>query len=90
MDLDQELMRAEVESVSSDNTVASGTNGNVQVVVRVRPPNKKESDQGYVKCIGVDSGSHSLTLTYRPQPRTFTFDYVADELVTQVCPVTFP
>ncbi|OAE21380.1 hypothetical protein AXG93_3658s1020 [Marchantia polymorpha subsp. ruderalis] len=83
MDLDQELMRAEVESVSSDNTVASGTNGNVQVVVRVRPPNKKESDQGYVKCIGVDSGSHSLTLTYRPQPRTFTFDYVADELVTQ-------
>ncbi|KAL2634283.1 hypothetical protein R1flu_005762 [Riccia fluitans] len=83
MDLDQELMRAEVESVSSDNTVTSGTNGNVQVVVRVRPPSNREKDQGYVKCVGVDSGAHSVTLNYRPQPRTFTFDYVADEVVTQ-------
>ncbi|KAL3693895.1 hypothetical protein R1sor_007546 [Riccia sorocarpa] len=83
MDLDQELMKAEVESVSSDNTVTSGTNGNVQVVVRVRPPSNREKDQGYIKCVGVDSVSHSVTLNYRPQPRTFTFDYVADEVVSQ-------
>ncbi|CAM6117692.1 unnamed protein product [Calypogeia fissa] len=83
MDLDQELSRADVESVSSDNTVASGTNGNVQVVVRVRPPNSRERDQGYIKCVGVDSAAHSVSLNFRPQPRTFTFDYVADEAVGQ-------
>lgn len=84
MDLDQELSRADVESVSSDNTVASGTNGNVQVVVRVRPPNARERDQGYSKCVGVDSAAHSVSLNFRPQPRTFTFDYVADEVIGQV------
>ena len=59
-------------------------NSNVQVVVRVRPPNNREREQGYQKCLAVEPGNKSLVVAGKPQSRSFTFDYVADEDTKQV------
>ncbi len=65
------------------NAVEGSGNSNVQVVVRVRPPNDRERFQGYRKCTNVDSAA-SLSLLAASQSRTFSFDFVADEHVKQV------
>ncbi|XP_024516891.1 kinesin-like protein KIF15 [Selaginella moellendorffii] len=59
------------------------TNSNVQVVVRVRPPNQREHEQGYKKAAAVDAAAQTLTLSVTPFARSFKFDYVADEDVGQ-------
>ena len=59
------------------------SNSNVQVVVRVRPPNSREQEQGYSKCLDVDKAAKSISMT-KPQAKNFTFDFVADEEVMQV------
>ena len=59
-------------------------NCGVQVFVRVRPPNEKEKDYGYRKCVEVDAvGKKSLQLETKPFPKQFAFDSVVDEEQTQ-------
>jgi hypothetical protein len=67
----------------SYNGHSSQSNSNVQVVVRVRPPNEREKEQGYTKIVSVDPSETCLFLKEKAQPRPFTFDYVADEATTQ-------
>ncbi|GJP43773.1 hypothetical protein CLOM_g3190 [Closterium sp. NIES-68] len=62
-----------------DPGAVARANSNVQVVVRVRPPNDRENDLGYHKCIAVDPSTKLLQLLTRPQPKPFSFDYIADE-----------
>ncbi|XVF19596.1 hypothetical protein REPUB_Repub11eG0124500 [Reevesia pubescens] len=55
---------------------------NVQVIIRIRPLSSSEiSLQGYNKCVRQES-SQTITWTGHPESR-FTFDIVADELVSQ-------
>mmetsp|Transcript_4746 Transcript_4746/g.9155 ORF Transcript_4746/g.9155 Transcript_4746/m.9155 type:complete len:1670 (+) Transcript_4746:58-5067(+) len=54
---------------------------NVQVYVRVRPPNDKELSNAYRSCLEVKGAS--LVINSKPEPKTFTFDQVAGEEVTQ-------
>lgn len=68
------------ESAASGSVIS---NSNVQVVVRVRPPNSREQEQGYSKCLVVDKASKTVSVT-KPQAKNFTFDFVADEEVMQV------
>lgn len=57
----------------------------IKVVCRVRPSNKRETglSLGQKKCITVQDSAESLLLNTRPEPKTFSFDYVADESVGQ-------
>jgi hypothetical protein len=56
---------------------------NVKVVVRVRPLSDKESGEGTVrKCINVLTPS-SLSIDVKPEPKRFTYDYVADDSTSQ-------
>lgn len=55
---------------------------NVRVIVRVRPLSSKELDGPARKCITVVSKS-SLILEIKPEPKRFTYDYVASEATSQ-------
>mmetsp|Transcript_571 Transcript_571/g.870 ORF Transcript_571/g.870 Transcript_571/m.870 type:complete len:1572 (+) Transcript_571:427-5142(+) len=56
---------------------------NVRVVVRVRPLSERELLEGAArKCVTVQQNS-SLVLDIKPEPKRFTYDYVADETTTQ-------
>eukprot|EP00959_Pyramimonas_sp_CCMP1952_P331239 6936471-Pyramimonas_sp.AAC.1 len=57
--------------------------GNVQVLVRVRPPNEREQGQGYSKAVGKDGSSVVIDSKHYP------FDYVVDETENQVSPLVF-
>lgn len=57
--------------------------GDIQVIIRVRPLSNSEiSVQGNSRCVKQDS-SQTITWTGHPESR-FTFDFVADENVSQV------
>ena len=63
----------------------SGEGDNIKVYVRVRPPAKNlESDVDNSPCLEVTSGT-SLVLQSKPDPKTFSFDHVANVNTTQVC-----
>ena len=50
--------------------------------VRVRPPDKDEATQNSI--LQVDANGTSMVLESKPNPRTFSFDHVADIDATQV------
>ena len=54
----------------------------IKVICRVRPPNSKESNNGLRRCVET-SGQTEVVLKAKPEPRTFTFDYIADANVSQ-------
>lgn len=57
---------------------------NIQVSIRVRPLNTRESlDSQVCRCIQVDKRSNSILITVNSIIKQFTFDYVADEESTQ-------
>jgi hypothetical protein len=59
----------------------SKENVGVKVVVRVRPLSKSEQKQG--KGISIDPNGRYIKTTTIPE-KMFTFDFVADETITQV------
>mmetsp|Transcript_27647 Transcript_27647/g.49919 ORF Transcript_27647/g.49919 Transcript_27647/m.49919 type:complete len:1136 (-) Transcript_27647:23-3430(-) len=54
---------------------------NVQVVIRVRPLSEEEFPEG--SCVAAQMERASVVLQAQPEPKQFTFDFVADEEVTQ-------
>ncbi|CAG9334317.1 unnamed protein product [Blepharisma stoltei] len=55
---------------------------NVKVAIRVRPLNAKESSETGRRCLTIHESS-TISIDARPDPKVFTYDYVADENVTQ-------
>ncbi|CAG9326979.1 unnamed protein product [Blepharisma stoltei] len=56
---------------------------NVKVALRIRPLNSREQQESGKKCVTVHEFQNSISLETRPEPKIFTYDYVADEYVTQ-------
>lgn len=57
------------------------SDNNIRVLVRVRPPNERETAISFRSCL--QTNGQTLSLLTSP-PKVFTFDYVADEKTTQV------
>lgn len=56
---------------------------NVKVCIRIRPLNQREITEGNTSCVKViDNGT--IILDSKPEPKIFSFDYVANETTTQV------
>jgi kinesin family member 15 len=55
---------------------------NVKVAIRIRPFNDKELSENPSKCLTILE-SKSIILDSKPEPRTFTYDNVANEKSTQ-------
>lgn len=58
---------------------------NITVMVRIRPLSEKErQEEGTRICLRVhDQFFNSVVLETKPDPKCFTFDYVASELSSQ-------
>lgn len=74
--------------MANNKNQAKGELENVRVVIRVRPLNKKESQEGHQNIVTVDKEDNVIALT-KPslageKPKTFKFDYVFSEDCTQV------
>lgn len=70
-------------SKSSSSGHESGEGDNIRVYVRVRPPAKNlETDVDRTPCLDVTSGN-TVVLQSKPDPKTFSFDHVADINTTQ-------
>ena len=61
------------------------TEDHISVVCRVRPSNSREtSTSGKVrKCVEIPESACAVVLNSKPESKSFTFDYVADEVTTQ-------
>jgi hypothetical protein len=55
----------------------------VRVVVRVRPPNQRELDNGFRSLLSVSNDDTTLVVNSKPDPKTFTFDHCFDIESTQ-------
>ena len=67
----------------------SGEGDNIRVYVRVRPPDKHlETDLDAIPCLEVTSGN-TVVLQSKPDPKSFSFDHVADINATQVFIICF-
>lgn len=55
---------------------------NVKVAVRIRPLNEKEANENSEKCL-TSIESKTILLDSKPEPRSFTYDNVAEQNVTQ-------
>src|SRR5271163_4403586 len=64
------------------NSCSENSDNNVKVCVRVRP--SKPGELVIKRCITVNTTSNSIILDTKPECKAFSFDYVADEFVTQV------
>lgn len=60
---------------------------NITVVCRVRPINQRESNISSsslkTHCVNVQEGAKSIVINTKPEPKSYTFDYVADEKTSQ-------
>lgn len=51
---------------------------NIFVLVRIRPPSEKEMREGGDTCVRVEEGrQNAIILETKPEPKVFTFDWVA-------------
>jgi hypothetical protein len=55
----------------------------VKVVVRIRPLSSREVIEGCTRCIGADVEACSVYIGSEAESKTFTYDFVADEDITQ-------
>lgn len=61
-----------------------GISDNISVMVRCRPLNEKERQEGATICLRVDSkNQNTLILDTKPDPKYFRFDSIATENTTQ-------
>ncbi|OMJ83424.1 hypothetical protein SteCoe_15645 [Stentor coeruleus] len=60
----------------------SDSKDNVKVALRIRPLNAKELSENTAKCISTLE-SKTILLDSKPESRSFTYDYIASEEVTQ-------
>ena len=57
---------------------------NVKVAIRIRPLNDKEKKEPDTRlCISANPSLSSVSLAVTPEPRVFTYDFVADEIASQ-------
>jgi hypothetical protein len=56
---------------------------NVKVVIRIRPLNDREVHEGSRRCLVAQVERSAITLEAKPKPKTFTYDFVADEDISQ-------
>mmetsp|Transcript_1154 Transcript_1154/g.2782 ORF Transcript_1154/g.2782 Transcript_1154/m.2782 type:complete len:1261 (-) Transcript_1154:2331-6113(-) len=56
---------------------------NVKVVIRIRPLNSRELQEGARRCLDAQIERSSVTLEAKPKAKTFTYDFVADEDISQ-------
>ena len=57
---------------------------NVKVAIRIRPLNDKEKKESDTRqCLTANPSLNSVSLPLPPEPKVFTYDYVADESSTQ-------
>ena len=54
----------------------------IKIVVRVRPCRSSDDGVGDQRVVSVPTGTE-ISLDIKPEPRNYTFDYVADEYSTQ-------
>jgi len=75
--------------MSKSSRVCSSNEGdNIKVYVRVRPPAKNlENGVDSMPCIEVTS-ANSIQLLSKPDPKTFSYDHVADINTMQVRDIT--
>lgn len=56
----------------------------IKVFVRIRPPDSYDNDRGCQPCVSVNDNKTAVIVQSKPDPKTFTFDHVADHEDTQV------
>jgi chromosome segregation ATPase len=56
---------------------------NVKVVIRIRPLNSRELQDGSRRCLSAQVDRSAVALEAKPKAKTFTYDFVADEDITQ-------
>lgn len=56
----------------------------IKVFVRIRPPDSYDNDRGCQPCVSVNDNKTAVIVHSKPDPKTFTFDHVADHQDTQV------
>lgn len=56
---------------------------NVKVVIRIRPLNEKEQHEGSRRCLEAQVERSAIIIEAKPKPKTFTYDFVADEDISQ-------
>lgn len=56
---------------------------NVKVVIRIRPLNSREVQEGARRCLAAQIERSAITLEAKPKPKTYTYDFVADEDISQ-------
>lgn len=58
---------------------------NIQVIVRVRPLNTREQTENSKSCLRFyDDNLEILILDCKPEPKNFSFDFVASEKISQL------
>lgn len=62
------------------------TADNIKVCCRIRPANAREksSAMGVRRCVEVDPVHNTVTVATKPDAKSYTFDFVAEEYVDQV------
>ena len=70
-------------AVEAKGDIGNDGNGNVQIMVRVRPASTREREGGFQSAVQVDSKTNAIVLNVKPTPRNFTFDHVAGEGLSQ-------
>lgn len=79
--------------MANNKTQTKGELENVRVVIRVRPLNKKEVQEGHQNIVTVDREDNVISLI-KPtltgeKPKSFKFDHVFPEDCTQVNTINF-
>jgi kinesin family protein 15 len=60
------------------------TRDNIFVLVRIRPQNDREMREGNEICVRVDENrQNAIVLETKPEPKVFTFDWVASRGTSQ-------
>ncbi|XP_078338905.1 kinesin-like protein KIF15 isoform X1 [Crassostrea virginica] len=67
-----------------DNNTSDASEGDaIKVFVRIRPPDSYDNDRGCQPCVSVNDNKTAVIVHSKPDPKTFTFDHVADHQDTQ-------
>ncbi|GAQ87605.1 hypothetical protein KFL_003640070 [Klebsormidium nitens] len=76
-------LQALAESLQEEESEGAIEDQSVQVIVRLRPINERETNQGGAKRCIQQAGPRSLLCMTIPEPTQFTFDHVVGDTVSQ-------
>uniref|UniRef100_K1QLW2 Kinesin-like protein KIF15 n=1 Tax=Magallana gigas TaxID=29159 RepID=K1QLW2_MAGGI len=70
--------------MTADKNSTDASDGDaIKVFVRIRPPDSYDNDRGCQPCVSVNDNKTAVIVQSKPDPKTFTFDHVADHEDTQ-------